>query len=314
MKRLGITSVIIAVLIAVFISLLEFLIPLYPAPNVNWARIKLSFQLASLFAVAFAVAGAGLVLWKGTPAKVRNTRTILLLGVIFGLWLLANPNRAAENSSNERLGQKISNYRFSSDWVSANQGTWSTVLNELEGKANIHGLEIGSFEGRSAIWFLENVLTHSSSTITCVDVFDGDFEETFDYNVSAFGQPGKIIKIKGASENVLRTLKSQYYDFAYIDGAHDAKDVLTDAILTWQVMKPGGVIIFDDYRYKGLGAWVRPEKTPRIAIDAFLRVYEPHLDVLHKDYQLVVRKRASVDPDAVGTFGGLVIRIQQLLG
>ena len=290
------------------------MIPLYPAPNVNSARLAVTFQFASLLAVILVVFGVGLILWKGTSAKARNARIIILVGVIVGSWLLSKPNGAGDGSSTERLQQKISNYRFTSDWVSPNQDTWSRVLGPFKGQANIHGLEIGSYEGRSAIWFLDNVLTHPGSTVTCVDIFDAEFEQTFDHNYRAFGQPGKMIKIKGASESVLRTLKTNYYDFAYIDGSHDAKDVLADAILTWQLVKPGGVIIFDDYRYKGLGAWVRPEKTPRIAIDAFLRVYEQYVDILHKDYQLVVRKKAYVDPDAVGALGNFVIRIQQLLG
>jgi hypothetical protein len=37
-------------------------------------------------------------------------------------------------------------------------------------------LEVGSFEGRSALWMLENLLTHPDSTLTVVDTFAGSHE------------------------------------------------------------------------------------------------------------------------------------------
>ncbi len=52
-------------------------------------------------------------------------------------------------------------YQFSKDWV--NRGgrvrDWMSALRPYQGKAGVHALEIGSFEGLSAIWFLDNILT-----------------------------------------------------------------------------------------------------------------------------------------------------------
>ena len=53
----------------------------------------------------------------------------------------------------------------------------------------------------------------------------------------------------GTSENKLIELinKGVLADLIYIDGSHLAKDVLSDAILSWKLLKPSGVMIFDDY-------------------------------------------------------------------
>ncbi|MCZ6464828.1 MAG: class I SAM-dependent methyltransferase [Proteobacteria bacterium] len=36
-------------------------------------------------------------------------------------------------------------------------------------------------------------------------------------------------------------------DFIYIDGCHEAACVLLDAVLSWDLLKVGGTMIFDDY-------------------------------------------------------------------
>ena len=191
------------------------------------------------------------------------------------------------------------NYRFTEDWVTPNTGNWRQQLRHLEGRPNIHALEIGSFEGRSALWFLGNILTHATSTMTCVDVFaDPAYEARFDHNIQVSTFAKKVRKMKGLSQKVLRQLKPHSYDLIYIDGSHMAVDVLIDAVLSWDLLKPGGIIIFDDY---AMGSNVAPQvpsfqrtnpwSRPQIAVDAFLDVFKPYIDLRHKGYQVIVRKR-----------------------
>jgi predicted O-methyltransferase YrrM len=184
-------------------------------------------------------------------------------------------------------------YEFTTDWVTRNVSPWTEHLKHLKGKPNIHALEIGSFEGRSAIWTLENILIHPTSSITCVDIFvERTYEDKFDRNIQASGFANKVKKIKGSSQRILRELEWNSYDFIYIDGSHVAKDVLVDAVLSWDLLKVGGIIIFDDYQWKV--DRYQPWRRPKIAIDAFLQVFEPYIEVLHKEYQVVVRKREKV--------------------
>jgi hypothetical protein len=61
-----------------------------------------------------------------------------------------------------------------------------------------------------------------------------------------------------------------------------------DAVSSWLLLKSLGIIIFDDY------AW-EPEKTPlerpQIAIDIFLQAFKTRIEVLHKSYQVIIRKK-----------------------
>ena len=77
------------------------------------------------------------------------------------------------------------------------------------------------------------------------------------------------------------------FDLAYVDGSHRAADVYSDAVLTWAVMAPGGIVIFDDYQ------WLEaPDMmgNPKPGIDAFLTACIGQYRVLHHDYQVVIEK------------------------
>ena len=53
------------------------------------------------------------------------------------------------------------------------------------------------------------------------------------------------------SQVVLRRLPLETYDIIYIDGSHATSDVLEDAVLSYRLLKPGGLLIFDDYHWAG---------------------------------------------------------------
>jgi predicted O-methyltransferase YrrM len=57
--------------------------------------------------------------------------------------------------------------------------------------------------------------------------------------------------MKGSSieqlSKLILTGLSEYFEFIYIDGSHQAPDVISDAILSFHLLKSGGVIAFDDY-------------------------------------------------------------------
>ncbi len=180
------------------------------------------------------------------------------------------------------------NYDFSKDWFTMRIPKWREMLKPFQGQPNIHYLEIGVFEGRSAIWMLENILTHPTSKITCLDVFSQkNLYEKFMSNLSLSGLLDKTTIIKGRSQITLRTLPLDSYDIVYIDGSHTAPDVLADAVLSWSLLKKGGVMIFDDYLWE----WDRPpQERPKIAIEAFLRIHKNELQKLHQGYQIIVKK------------------------
>ena len=152
-------------------------------------------------------------------------------------------------------------------------------------------LEIGSYQGMSTRWMLENLLTHKDASITCVDIWDTtsqhqntDFkciEEQFDENISSYIT--KVTKLKGNSwERLLKlNLSKEEFNIIYIDGDHSAQGVLQDLMLSWPLLSKDGVIICDDYVWKeNLEAWANgfrdynsPLETPKIAIDSFTLIY-----------------------------------------
>ncbi len=191
-------------------------------------------------------------------------------------------------------------YQFSKDWV--NRGgrvrDWMSALRPYQGKAGVHALEIGSFEGLSAIWFLDNILTNDSSTITCVDIFPAGYGDVFDRNIAASGRAKRVVKKTGLSSQVLRSLKRNSYDFIYVDGCHEAACVYLDAALSWDLLKVGGTLIFDDYVWElGKPAHGRP----KLAIDAFVESFAPFIDVHQtNNHSLILRKtRDSLDAEDV---------------
>jgi predicted O-methyltransferase YrrM len=191
---------------------------------------------------------------------------------------------------------KPSEYSFTKDDVSAVAPIWTQHLSEIRGKENIHMLEVGSFEGRSAIWFLQNVLIHPSSTITCVDIFYSSRvpfcmrEIRFDHNIAASGFSSRVTKVKARSQELLELLREDTYNIIYIDGSHRAADVQSDASLSWPLLKRNGIIIFDDYLWRL--EWP-VERRPKMGIDNFLSSVGSQLEILHKGRRQVIGKRLS---------------------
>lgn len=213
---------------------------------------------------------------------------------------LAGPHHSLAEPPDEA---QESRYEFTTDWVSQDADVWFEHLKDLKGKRGVRGLEIGSFEGRSAIWFLDHILTDDSARITCIDLFpEAEFEERFDRNIEASGRAEKVEKLKGYSQVVLRGLPLASYDFVYIDGCHRATCVLSDAVLSFELLKPGGILIFDDYLW-GYKWKLSRHEVPKLAIDAFLDVYGEDIEVLHKRGSVVVVRRK---PTSTHERGGLL--------
>jgi predicted O-methyltransferase YrrM len=179
--------------------------------------------------------------------------------------------------------------RFQQDWVSPHQELWAKHMQPWQGVANVQMLEIGSKEGRSALWLLEHILTDPTSAITCVDLFyNREVEINFEHNVQAASVGPKVIKIKGKSQEVLKVLRQGFYDLIYVDGGHRADEVYTDAVLSWPLLKVGGLMIFDDYLWNT----EKPaDERPQMAIDQFLQERQQKHVLLHQEYQVIVQKR-----------------------
>lgn len=191
---------------------------------------------------------------------------------------------------------------FTTDWFSHNADNWSALLQRYKGQP-VRALEIGSWEGRSALWLLENVLTHADAEIHCVDHWEGGAEHTPEqvegtyqrFRANVAPHAGKVHTHFGRSETVLRSMTAvPTYDIIYIDGSHRAQDVLRDAVLAFSVLKVGGVIIFDDY---GWGHEKPLVERPFAAINAFVDCFGDELALVMVGYQLAFGRVAPGTPN-----------------
>ena len=187
---------------------------------------------------------------------------------------------------------------FSSDWTTWHFANWVELLHPFR-DTPVRVLEIGSWEGRSALFFLNYF---SKSHVVCVDTFGGNIEhmrnpyfanlvpeaeQRFDANVAGFD--ARLEKIKGSSADVLPQLgiASRRFDIVYVDGSHRAADVYSDGVLAWPLVERNGIVIFDDYEFDEVAD--ESERT-KLGIDAFLAAFEGQYRVLHRAYQIVIAK------------------------
>jgi predicted O-methyltransferase YrrM len=203
----------------------------------------------------------------------------------------------------------MKNYIYTENWFSSDG---LGVLNNIDISKEIHMLEIGSFEGKSTVWYLENILKNPKSTITCVDpwenysqdnnTFDsynsseaewkfGDLpiEANFLHNIKESGKSNQVIIKKGYSQYMLSALllENKKYDIIFIDGNHTAPFVLSDSVLSWHLTKKDSIIIFDDYLGgEGLEDTLKPE----VAIDSFLYLSRNYIEVLYDSYRKIIKR------------------------
>jgi hypothetical protein len=187
--------------------------------------------------------------------------------------------------------------RYTKNWLNHNA---FNALNKFKGLDNLNFLEIGSFEGQSANFFIDNYLTGSNCYITCIDPWIeysqstvGNIQGWDEYiNPSTYNlfisntqhNKDKIIVYKHLSQEILHKL-DPVYDFIYIDGDHTTSAVMYDAVNGFKLLKNKGILIFDDYD------WVQGSNRPKIAIDSFLEEYKNELNVIEIGSQITIEKK-----------------------
>ena len=180
--------------------------------------------------------------------------------------------------------------RYTQDWFSHHETHWLQHFGHLAGRPGLQAVEVGSYEGRSACWIVRHLLTGEGSRLACIDPFqeyEGQ-ERNFEHNIRVAGCADKIVKLRGRSQQVLPFLPEESIDFVYIDGSHLIMDVLQDAALCWQLLRPGGVLVFDDYEHALFPDSFGMSAGP--AIRAFLSLLSGEYELLFVDWQVALRK------------------------
>jgi len=153
-------------------------------------------------------------------------------------------------------------------------------------------LEIGSYEGRSAIFFLK---LFPSSLITCVDTWHGsdehnkcnfeEIERNFDYNVHLFNG-NRLKKIKTTSDIFFKK-NQESFDLIFLDGDHSHDQVIKDANNAWNKLNLNGYLIFDDYLW-----WFYNDlkNNPAFAINKFLIDKKNQIEICYIWQQVIIKK------------------------
>ena len=183
------------------------------------------------------------------------------------------PTVAVASDSKKKLAD---HYSFTEGWYDAllnsdygmrnNQSGHIIDLNPAEKRQIV---EIGVYEGASSCFWSDFYLDHEESSLISIDPFTGSeehlanpekyaglsrLERTARENIAKSKNCGKVEVIKGLSQRVFADLDARFgnepwIDVLYIDGAHDSVSVARDIVLYVPMVKPGGVVFFDDYAH-----------------------------------------------------------------
>ncbi|TFK35676.1 glycosyltransferase family 8 protein [Crucibulum laeve] len=193
-------------------------------------------------------------------------------------------------------------YEFTStqDWFSHNIQHWSSLF-PLVTSSHPRVLEIGSWEGRSAVFLLNN-LCKNGGEIMCIDHFDLFHTEA---GRQRFNRINRNLLLAGKKSRVLSQFSvpalmiileeemsssNPGFDWIYIDGSHEADDTMLDGELAWRLARKGAIVIFDDYNWDKEP--VDSIHHPKRGIDTFLTLHAGQYERLTEDshYQVVLRK------------------------
>ena len=176
-------------------------------------------------------------------------------------------------------------YTFTIDFNN-DKGTYNNISNIIN-KFGIPNtiIELGVFEGRTTLWMSDVLSQHNPNLkIYAIDPHEISHDlvqdikgvkETFLDNLQQ-NEASNIEYINKPSTQGLLDLINQGVkaEFIYIDGDHRASTVLSDLVLAYELLVPGGVILCDDatdWQYVDEHGNKAAQLCPRMAIEAFIQ-------------------------------------------
>ena len=162
-------------------------------------------------------------------------------------------------------------------------------------EAPLKYLEIGAFYGANLLSVAQTYGAHPNAELHCIDPwcdyseypeYKGEIESiygAFKRNIKNNGIEDKVKVHRGFSHEEIPKLQDKYFDLIYVDGNHEAKFVLEDAVLAFRKLVDGGWMIFDD--------WNDTSPQTQRGIKSFLQAYSENIEFhgLH-NCQIFIRK------------------------
>ena len=192
----------------------------------------------------------------------------------------------------ERLYSNFRSVDLSKKWFSNNL---FFLTKNLSNKKMMNLLEIGSYEGRSALFFID---LFENSKISCVDTWSGsdehkdinfkEIESNFDFNTKDLTEKKLLKKFKMTSNEFFIQNRNNF-DFIYIDGDHSKEQVLKDLNSAWSILNNNGYLLIDDYMW-----WYYKDlvNNPATSINNFIKTNLNEIDRLIIWHQVLIQKKS----------------------
>ena len=200
-------------------------------------------------------------------------------------------NRNFLESENKKLNfylDKISLLESNNRWLQTNLNQFLNILEPFKNnKMNI--LELGSYQGVSAFFFLDYL---ENSKIKCVDCFDihPNNLDIFKKNLKKYFNTERLEVYNETTLSFFsKGLKENFYDLIYVDAGHGYLDVITDLYYSYLQLKLNGLMLLDDYLWYE-GKVVDLNKGVRLAINDFLERANGTYEVIYFGYSVAIKK------------------------
>ncbi len=156
-------------------------------------------------------------------------------------------------------------------------------------------LEIGVFEGLTSNYICDELLTEGGRMIAVDPLWEMYTPKYVEHEANEWfkGQYERFINntreqpielIQKTSEEAYADLDNYLFDFVFIDGDHDPEPTYKDAVFSFNHLKVGGHILMDDYEWGECGK----------GIDKFLEEFKDYIEIVSKNYQVMVRKTKNL--------------------
>lgn len=238
---------------------------------------------------------------------IKNVRHMLLTGTPWFIYPCLLLTMSRQGRLRREREQEIYDFQamlrrksFTFNWSGPYVHNWMHAFRMCDAYGRkTRALEIGSWEGMASLFIVHHL---PLCELTCVDTWAGaqehqglkelkTIEERFDANLDEY--KSRLTKFKGTSHEFLSSQSaSERFDIIFVDGSHRCDDVLVDAIKSFELLKVGGVMIFDDYFWK---YYRKPKDNPAAAINSFLRLKRGSYELIAVYWQLIIRKTKDDD-------------------
>lgn len=202
--------------------------------------------------------------------------------------------------NNEEMLVKHYKHKYTFEFMDAftpNINMWRSFFTKKKLlKKKLKYLEIGSFEGRSSVFVLENLQNSDCFFVDPFEVYEELTESTGQTNLNKIYEnflqnidkfQNRTTVFKGTSDSFFNQNENKF-DLIYVDGSHFGEDVYRDAVNSFNVLNDKGYIIFDDFFWF---FFETVDDNPLGGIFKFLVEQKKYIKTIYVSNQLIIQKK-----------------------